>query len=88
MTLQRRYSDGALSPRLFERVTQAGHDETIPALRMRCSTPLATQQVKIDLDDGVKVNYNKLGRALAHVGGLTLPTPHFPLPTTHCPLTR
>lgn len=26
--------------------------------------PLATQQVEIDLDNGVKVNYNKLGKAL------------------------
>jgi hypothetical protein len=33
--------------------------------------PLATQQVEIDLDDGVKVNYNKLGKALAHVRGLS-----------------
>jgi type II restriction/modification system DNA methylase subunit YeeA len=33
--------------------------------------PLATQQVEIDLDDGVKVNYNKLGQALAHVRGLS-----------------
>lgn len=33
--------------------------------------PLATQQVEIDLDDGVLVNYNKLGPALAHVSGLS-----------------
>ena len=33
--------------------------------------PLATQQVEIDLDDGVLVNYNKLGSALAHVRGLS-----------------
>ena len=33
--------------------------------------PLATQQVDLDLDDGVKVNYNKLGQALAHVRGLS-----------------
>lgn len=32
---------------------------------------LATRQVEIDLDDGVLVNYNKLGRALAHVRGLS-----------------
>ena len=33
--------------------------------------PLATQQVEIDLDDGVKVNYNKFGKALKKVPGLT-----------------
>jgi len=33
--------------------------------------PLATEQVKIDLDDGVKVNYNKFGSALSHIPGLS-----------------
>ena len=33
--------------------------------------PLATQQIEIDLDDGVKVNYNKFGKALKKVAGLT-----------------
>ena len=33
--------------------------------------PLATQQVAIDLDDGVKVNYNKLGRALRRIVGVS-----------------
>lgn len=33
--------------------------------------PLATQQVQIDLDDGVKVNYNKFGRALKPIAGLS-----------------
>ena len=33
--------------------------------------PLATQQIEIDLDDGVKVNYNKFGKALKKVPGLT-----------------
>lgn len=33
--------------------------------------PLAQQQVEIDLDDGVKENYNKLGKALKKVTGLT-----------------
>jgi len=33
--------------------------------------PLATKQVEIDLDDGVKVNYNKFGKALRKVAGLT-----------------
>lgn len=33
--------------------------------------PLATQRVELDLDDGVKVNYNKLGRALKKVTGLS-----------------
>ncbi|MCB0105624.1 MAG: BREX-1 system adenine-specific DNA-methyltransferase PglX, partial [Caldilineaceae bacterium] len=33
--------------------------------------PLATQQVALDLDDGVKVNYNKLGKALKKVSGLS-----------------
>ncbi len=33
--------------------------------------PLAAQQVAIDLDDGVLVNYNKFGDALAHVSGLS-----------------
>lgn len=32
--------------------------------------PLATQQVQIDLDDGVKVNYPKLGAALKKIPGL------------------
>ena len=32
--------------------------------------PLATEQVKIDLDDGVKINYPKFGDALAKVAGL------------------
>ena len=33
--------------------------------------PLATEQVEIDLDDGVKVNYNKFGQALKKVPGLS-----------------
>ena len=32
--------------------------------------PLATEQVEIDLDDGVKVNYPKLGAALKNIPGL------------------
>jgi type II restriction/modification system DNA methylase subunit YeeA len=32
--------------------------------------PLATQQVALDLDDGVKVNYGKLGKALKRIVGL------------------
>jgi type II restriction/modification system DNA methylase subunit YeeA len=33
--------------------------------------PLATEQVEIDLDDGVKVNYNKFGVALKKITGLS-----------------
>ena len=33
--------------------------------------PLATRQVEIDLDDGVKVNYPKLGAALKKIAGLS-----------------
>ncbi len=33
--------------------------------------PLATEQVQIDLDDGVKVNYPKFGRALKKITGLS-----------------
>ena len=33
--------------------------------------PLATQKLEIDLDDGVKVNYNKLGKALQKITGLS-----------------
>jgi hypothetical protein len=32
--------------------------------------PLATQQLEIDLDDGVKVNYLKFGNALKKIPGL------------------
>lgn len=32
--------------------------------------PLATQQIEIDLDDGVKVNYPKFGAALKTIPGL------------------
>ena len=32
--------------------------------------PLATQQVQIDLDDGVKANYPKFGAALKKIIGL------------------
>ena len=32
--------------------------------------PLAAQRLEIDLDDGVKVNYAKFGKALAKVAGL------------------
>ncbi len=32
--------------------------------------PLATEQVSIDLDDGVKVNYGKFGAALSPIKGL------------------
>ncbi|MCU7859444.1 MAG: BREX-1 system adenine-specific DNA-methyltransferase PglX, partial [Candidatus Thiodiazotropha sp. (ex Lucinoma kastoroae)] len=34
--------------------------------------PLATEQVKIDLDDGVKVNYPKFGAALKKIPGLSV----------------
>lgn len=33
--------------------------------------PLAAQRIEIDLDDGVKVNYAKFGKALAKIPGLT-----------------
>lgn len=33
--------------------------------------PLATKQIGIDLDDGVKVNYPKFGQALKKVAGLS-----------------
>jgi len=33
--------------------------------------PLATQQIQIDLDDGVKANYPKFGKALKNVRGLS-----------------
>jgi type II restriction/modification system DNA methylase subunit YeeA len=33
--------------------------------------PLATENVEIDLDDGVKVNYNKFGSALKKITGLS-----------------
>ena len=33
--------------------------------------PLATQRIEIDLDDGVKVNYPKFGKALKKVPGLS-----------------
>ena len=33
--------------------------------------PLATRQIVLDLDDGVKVNYPKLGKALKSVAGLS-----------------
>jgi len=33
--------------------------------------PLATKKIEIDLDDGVKVNYNKFGNALQYVPGLS-----------------
>ena len=32
--------------------------------------PLATERISIDLDDGVLVNYNKFGNAIATVAGL------------------
>jgi hypothetical protein len=32
--------------------------------------PLATERISIDLDDGVLVNYNKFGDAIAAVAGL------------------
>ena len=33
--------------------------------------PLATKQIEIDLDDGVKVNYPKFGKALKKIAGLS-----------------
>ncbi len=33
--------------------------------------PLATKQLEIDLDDGVKMNYNKFGKALKKIAGLS-----------------
>jgi len=32
--------------------------------------PLAMQKIEIDLDDGVKVNYNKFGKALKAIKGM------------------
>jgi len=34
--------------------------------------PLATRRIEIDLDDGVKINYNKFGTALKKVPGLSV----------------
>jgi len=33
--------------------------------------PLAIKQIEIDLDDGVKVNYPKFGRALKKIAGIS-----------------
>jgi hypothetical protein len=33
--------------------------------------PLATEKIKIDLDDGVKINYNKFTGAVQKISGLT-----------------
>jgi hypothetical protein len=33
--------------------------------------PLASEQIEIDLDDGVKVNYPKFGKALKKIPGLS-----------------
>ena len=33
--------------------------------------PLAAEQIEIDLDDGVKANYPKFGRALKKIAGLS-----------------
>jgi hypothetical protein len=33
--------------------------------------PLATEQIEIDLDDGVKLNYPKFGTALKKIAGLS-----------------
>ena len=33
--------------------------------------PLATKQVEIELDDGIKTNYKKFGKALKEVTGLS-----------------
>ena len=33
--------------------------------------PRATEKVEIDLDDGVKVNYPKFGKALKKIAGLS-----------------
>ena len=33
--------------------------------------PLATERIEIDLDDGVKVNYKKFGKALQKVTGVS-----------------
>lgn len=33
--------------------------------------PLATQQIEIDLDDGVRINYPKFGKALKNIPGLS-----------------
>jgi len=33
--------------------------------------PLATQRIEIDLDDGVKVNYPRFGKALKKIPGLS-----------------
>ena len=49
-------------------------DKTLTELRNYESDilyPLATQQLQIDLDDGVKVNYAKFGKALKKVRGLS-----------------
>ena len=33
--------------------------------------PLAQEKIEIDLDDGVKVNYNKFGKAIKKITGVT-----------------
>ena len=48
-------------------------NQTLEELRIYESEvlyPLAAQQIEIDLDDGVKVNYAKFGEALARISGL------------------
>ncbi|MHC1740643.1 MAG: BREX-1 system adenine-specific DNA-methyltransferase PglX [Anaerolineaceae bacterium] len=44
--------------------------EEITAYENKVIFPLATRQIEIDLDDGVKANYPKFGDALAEIKGL------------------
>jgi len=45
--------------------------EEITTYENKVIFPLATKQIEIDLDDGVKANYPKLGEALVPIKGLT-----------------
>ena len=60
-----------------EKVKALKEIETIKKMIVECEEyekdiiyPLATQKIEIDLDDGVKVNYPKFGKALKKIVGL------------------
>ena len=60
--------DGVISPEEAERLAKVLAE--LADYERDTLYPLATEQVQIDLDDGVKVNYLKLGDALKKIAGL------------------